>query len=245
MKVPYLILATLLLSALTASVIVSADQPRPDDSYETMIAGIEHFVASGTPQPDGRSLSDGLTRLEAASDGLDDWIRTETAKAWDAYDKALGSSVDPAEIRRLMRQADRFQAVSSCRFGGGCSRLVRIEEKNRIGAVQPDPKASEGWYGTWRVRSHHRSGPSRGGSFKSNFTVMAAEDGNVVIWNQNRRWPCTLSGNSLHFIGRHSSGGTMSWTLVRDGGTLVQEKSTFQGIINGQWASGTYEGRRQ
>jgi len=78
---------------------------------------------------------------------------------------------------------------------------------------------------------------------------QVAENGKIipnssyVFWNKDR-WNCVISGNTLKFNGKHPSGGKMSWTFVRNGNTLITNRSTFKGTIRGKSAWGTYEGSK-
>jgi len=109
------------------------------------------------------------------------------------------------------------------------------------GNIQEIRKSS--WVGTWSVKSLHKTGPAKGRRFSSQLRVVINPNGSYVVWNKNK-WNCIVSGNTLKFNGKHSSGGKMSWTFVRNGNTLLTNSSTFRGTISGKSAWGTYEGSK-
>ena len=123
--------------------------------------------------------------------------------------------------------------------GGG---VVEGTNRTTDGGVISEIKKSS-WPGTWSVRSLHKSGPVKGRRFSSKFRVVINPNSSYVLWNKDK-WNCIVSGNTLKFNGKHPSGGKMSWTFVRNGNTLITNRSTFKGTIRGKYAWGTYEGSK-
>lgn len=106
----------------------------------------------------------------------------------------LGQAASPECQSCLDRK--KAQIVRCIREGGGRSEKIST------------------WVGTWAVRSHHRSGPARGGRYNSRLTVRITSSGSYVVWN-NETLRCTITGNTLKFTGKHQSGGKMNWTFVQ------------------------------
>jgi len=119
-----------------------------------------------------------------------------------------------------------------------------VDRNHRITVERPEDSQESGWYGIWKVRSTHLSGPDKKGKFHSTIEVRKTAGGDYVFWGKNK-WTCTISGNTLEFNGKHPSGGKMKWTFVRNGNKLVEKESTFKGYIRDEPADGIYEGQKQ
>lgn len=178
--------------------------------------------------------------------------RSQSRQLWgklDSVEQSINAG-DAGNAERLLKEVQSEMDSIVIYRNGRCTKVAPNQAKERIvalldrlSAITEATAADEQWYGTWAVRSLHKSGPAKNGRYRSKFEVAKTKSGDYIIWGKDKV-KCSIDGNTLTFTNKHPSGGILNFTFVRNGNELIPEKSTFKGKIRGKPADGIYEGSK-